>query len=54
MNITDDPILQSLLNRYFDVASKENYPNTPKLTEEADKLQKIIRELKAAQQTTTN
>lgn len=40
-----DPIVESLKLRYFDVLRKEDYPKTPKLTQEADHLEKAIREL---------
>lgn len=43
----DDVVIGALKKRYFEVASKEDYPNTPKLTAEADHLEKAIRELQA-------
>jgi hypothetical protein len=38
--------LQILKNRYFDILSKEDYPNTPQITEEADNIEKAINKLK--------
>jgi hypothetical protein len=50
----DDIIIKSLKARYFDVISKENIPHTPKLTDEADKIEAAIRELTQKEQTATN
>jgi len=44
---TDDVVTATLKKRYFDVLSKEDYPRTPKLTDEADNLERAIRELEA-------
>lgn len=44
---TDDVVTATLKKRYFEVLSKENYPRTPELTEEADNLERAIRELEA-------
>lgn len=43
--LAGDPIIESLKKRYFDVISKEDYPNTPKLTQEADHIEKAVREM---------
>lgn len=40
-----DIIIQALKEKYFNTLTKENYPHTPKITEEADNLEKAIREL---------
>ncbi len=45
MKSSPDQTMQSLRARYFDVAARENYPHTPKLTQEADNLEAAIREL---------
>lgn len=43
--LAGDPIIESLKKRYFDVISKEDYPNTPKLTQEADHIERAVREM---------
>ena len=43
----DDVVTATLKKRYFEVLAKEDYPRTPKLTEEADNLERAIRELEA-------
>lgn len=40
-----DEIITSLKKRYFDLLAKENYPHTPKLTQEADNIEQAIAEL---------
>ena len=48
MNTTepkDDIVVASLKKRYFDVISKEDYPRTPKFTEEADNIETAVRDL---------
>lgn len=45
--IDEDPVLEALLDRYFALALKENYPDTPKTTQKLDKLQTEIRARKA-------
>ena len=42
---TTDPIIESLKKRYLDVISKEKWPNTPQLTQEADNIERAVREL---------
>lgn len=36
-------VVATLKKRYFEVVAKEDYPHTPKLTQEADKLEAAIR-----------
>ena len=43
----DDVVTATLKKRYFEVIAKEDYPRTPMLTEEADNLERAIRELEA-------
>jgi len=43
-----NPVVQSLKNRYFDIVSKEKYPNTPEITKEADCIEEAIKALQAA------
>jgi hypothetical protein len=38
-----DIIHNSLKKRYFEIAAKENYPNTPDITSELDSIEKIIK-----------
>ena len=40
-------VIKTLKKRYFEIVSpgKENYPNTPELTKEADQLEKEIKKL---------
>jgi len=40
-----DVVIDALKRRYFDVVSKERIGETPKLTAEADQLEKAIREV---------
>lgn len=40
----NDIILQTLKKRYFDLASRENYPHTPPITKELDELEAAIRD----------
>jgi hypothetical protein len=44
---TPDPVVMNALKkRYFDVISHENYPHTPDLTSEADRLEVVIKSYK--------
>lgn len=38
--------MNALKKRYFDVISHENYPHTPDLTSEADRLEVVIKSYK--------
>ena len=40
-----DPVIDALKQRYFKVAAKEDFPNTPMFTAEADRLEVAIRSL---------
>ena len=42
----DDDMTELLKARYFDIASKEDYPKTPDVTSELDKIEKAIRKRK--------
>lgn len=46
-----DVVVDTLTKRYFELLKKEDYPKTPGVTAEADKLEQAIREL---QQTNPN
>jgi hypothetical protein len=45
-DLENDFVIQSLKKRYFDVIKKEEIGKTPELTDEADRLEKAIKELK--------
>lgn len=40
-----DTVVASLKSRYFDILLKEDYPKTPKITQEADNIERAVREL---------
>ena len=40
---TDDVVIAALKKRFFAAAEREDYPHTPKATEECDHLQHAIR-----------
>ena len=42
----EDVVMIALKARYFDLLRKEDIPNTPKVTLEADRLEQAIKELK--------
>lgn len=42
---SSDIVVETLKKRYFEMASKENYPNTPTLTKELDNLEEAIKNL---------
>lgn len=44
-----DIVLSTLLARYWELLRGENYPHTPQITAEADKLEAAIRERQAKQ-----
>ena len=39
----DDIVIKSLKHRYFDLLINEDYPKTPKITEECDNIEKAIK-----------
>ncbi len=41
----EDIIIDTLKKKYFESAAKENYPHTPKITNELDNLEQAIKEL---------
>lgn len=45
MNLKNEILLSALKARYFELISKERYPDTPNLTKEADELEGAIKEL---------
>ena len=42
---TSDVVITSLKKRWFDLAAKEKYPNTPDLSKELDNIEGAIKEL---------
>ena len=51
MKNNDDEIIVSLKARYFSIIAKENYPKTPEITKEADKIEKWIRQFEDSKRT---
>jgi hypothetical protein len=47
MKSSDCVVVGTLKKRYFEIALKENYPNTPNLTAELDNLERAIREFES-------
>lgn len=42
---TSDVVVSSLKKRWFDLAAKEKYPNTPDLSKELDNIEGAIKEM---------
>lgn len=45
----DGVVMATLKKRYFEVVLQEDYPRTPKLTDEADRLEQAIKEIQDKQ-----
>ncbi len=45
---TNDVVIENLKARWFDLAKKEDMPNTPDITKQLDNLTEAIRRMEAA------
>lgn len=50
----EDPLVQSLKNKFFSLIKQEKYPQTPEISEELDFLSETIRELEKENQNDDN
>jgi hypothetical protein len=45
IDLSDDPLLDTLKKKFFSLLKEERFPKTPEITEELDFIQETIREL---------